>query len=43
MPPTMRLDEWLPRRESLGMLIDPSTRVIEAYIAEGRSRPGASG
>ncbi len=44
VPPALRLDEWLPRREALGMLIDPSHQVVEAYIAEsdlGRVHPGA--
>jgi putative peptide zinc metalloprotease protein len=43
VPPALRLDEWLPRRESLGMLVDPSSQVVEAYIAEpdlGRVHPG---
>ncbi len=44
IPPSLRLDEWLPRREALGMLIDPSHQIVEAYIAEAdlaRVHPGA--
>ena len=46
VPLTLRAGEWLPRREALGMLIDPSAQVVEAYIGEsdlGRVHPGASG
>ena len=31
---TLRLGQWLPRREALGILIDPSDQVVEAYVAE---------
>jgi len=34
VPMTLREGEWLPRREALGVLIDPSSRVVEAYIGE---------
>jgi putative peptide zinc metalloprotease protein len=46
VPLTLREGEWLPRREALGVLIDPSSQVVEAYIGEsdlGRVHPGASG
>jgi putative peptide zinc metalloprotease protein len=45
VPMTLRRGEWLPRREALGVLIDSSTQVVEAYIGEsdlGRVHPGAS-
>jgi putative peptide zinc metalloprotease protein len=46
VPLTLREGEWLPRREVLGVLIDPSSQVVEAYIGESdlaRVHPGASG
>jgi putative peptide zinc metalloprotease protein len=46
VPLTLREGEWLPRREALGVLIDPSSQVVEAYIGEsdlGRVHPGARG
>lgn len=46
VPLTLREDEWLPRREALGVLIDPSSQVVEAYIGESdlsRVHPGARG
>jgi putative peptide zinc metalloprotease protein len=45
VPPALREGEWLPRREALGMLVDPSSQVVEAFIGEAdlaRVRPGAS-
>lgn len=45
VPPALRLGEWLQRREALGMLIDPSKAMVEAYIGEadlGRIHPGAA-
>jgi putative peptide zinc metalloprotease protein len=44
LPPSLRKDEWLGRRESLGMLIDPSSTAVEAYVGEAdlaRIHPGA--
>lgn len=44
VPPTLHDGEWLPRREALGMLIDPSSEVVEAFIGEAdlpRVHPGA--
>jgi putative peptide zinc metalloprotease protein len=44
VPAGLRAGEWLPRREVLGMLIDPSSQIVEAYIGEadlGRVHPGA--
>jgi putative peptide zinc metalloprotease protein len=35
VPPSLRLGEWLQRREALGMLVDPSKLMVEAYIGEG--------
>jgi putative peptide zinc metalloprotease protein len=35
VPPSLRLGEWLQRREALGMLVDPSNVMVEAYIGEG--------
>lgn len=32
--PTLRVGQWLPRREALAMLIDPSDQMVEAYVAE---------
>jgi putative peptide zinc metalloprotease protein len=32
--PPMREGEWLPRREALGMLVDPSSAVVEAFVGE---------
>ncbi|HTH96324.1 MAG TPA: HlyD family efflux transporter periplasmic adaptor subunit [Stellaceae bacterium] len=34
VPPSLRVGEWLPRREALGMLIDPGSQTVEAYIDE---------
>ena len=34
VPPSLRLDQWLERREALGMLIDPSSSLVEAYVGE---------
>ena len=34
VPPALRLGEWLPRREALGLLIDPSKSMVEAYVGE---------
>jgi putative peptide zinc metalloprotease protein len=45
VPPSLRDGEWLARREPLGMLIDPSSQVVEAFIGEAdlaRVHPGAS-
>jgi putative peptide zinc metalloprotease protein len=45
VPLTLRLGESLPRREALGVLLDPATQIVEAYIAEpdlGRVHPGAA-
>ncbi len=42
--PPMREGEWLPRRTALGMLIDPSSAAVEAFIGEAdlpRVHPGA--
>jgi len=42
---TLRLGQWMPRRESLGILIDPTDQAVEGYIAEGdvsRVHPGAA-
>jgi putative peptide zinc metalloprotease protein len=44
VPPTLHDGEWLPRRETLGMLVDPSSQVVEAFIGEAdlaRVHPGA--
>jgi len=44
VPPALRLGEWLQRREALGMLVDPSKLMVEAYIGEadlGRLHAGA--
>ena len=44
VPPSLRKDEWLQRREALGMLVDPSSAVVEAYVGEAdlaRVHPGA--
>jgi len=35
VPPNLRAGEWLPRRETLGMLTDPLHQMVEAYIDEG--------
>jgi putative peptide zinc metalloprotease protein len=32
--PPMREGEWLPRREPLAMLIDPSSTAVEAFVGE---------
>ena len=37
VPLTLRAGEWLPRREALGVLIDPSAQVVEAYIGRDPS------
>jgi putative peptide zinc metalloprotease protein len=34
VPPALRIGEWLPRREPLGMLVDPSSQIVEAYVDE---------
>jgi putative peptide zinc metalloprotease protein len=34
VPVTLREGEWMPRREALGMLIDPSTQRVEAFLNE---------
>ena len=34
VPPMLHEGEWLPRRETLGMLVDPSSQVVEAFIGE---------
>ncbi|HLZ67441.1 MAG TPA: HlyD family efflux transporter periplasmic adaptor subunit [Aliidongia sp.] len=34
VPPSLRAAQWLPRREALGMLVDPSSAVVEAYVGE---------
>jgi putative peptide zinc metalloprotease protein len=42
--PPLREGEWLPRREALGTLIDPSSAVVEAFVGEAdlpRVHPGA--
>ncbi|RDU97990.1 HlyD family efflux transporter periplasmic adaptor subunit [Trinickia dinghuensis] len=42
--PPMREGEWLPRREALAMLIDPSSAAVEAFVGEAdlpRVHPGA--
>jgi putative peptide zinc metalloprotease protein len=42
--PPMREGEWLPRREPLAMLIDPSSAAVEAFVGEAdlpRVHPGA--
>jgi putative peptide zinc metalloprotease protein len=42
--PPMRDGEWLPRREALAMLIDPSSAAVEAFVGEAdlpRVHPGA--
>jgi putative peptide zinc metalloprotease protein len=42
--PPMREGEWLPRREALAMLIDPSSTAVEAFVGEAdltRVHPGA--
>jgi len=42
--PLMREGEWLPRRETLAMLIDPSSAAVEAFVGEAdlpRVHPGA--
>jgi len=44
VPPALRLGEWLQRREALGMLVDPSRLMVEAYVGEadlGRLHAGA--
>jgi len=44
VPPALKEGEWLPRREALGMLLDPASQLVEAYIAEadlGRVHAGA--
>jgi putative peptide zinc metalloprotease protein len=44
VPPTLHEGEWLPKREPLGMLIDPSSSQVEAYVSEAdlpRVHPGA--
>ena len=44
VPVTLHDGEWLPRRETLGTLIDPSSSVVEAFIGEAdlpRVHPGA--
>lgn len=32
--PTLRVGQWLPRREGLAILADPSAHTVEAYVAE---------
>lgn len=42
--PAMRAGEWMPRREALGMLVDPSSAVVDAFVGEAdlpRVHPGA--
>ncbi|MGN6233714.1 MAG: HlyD family efflux transporter periplasmic adaptor subunit [Trinickia sp.] len=42
--PPMRDGEWLPRREALAMLIDPSSAAVDAFVGEAdlpRVHPGA--
>ncbi|MGN6084628.1 HlyD family efflux transporter periplasmic adaptor subunit [Trinickia sp.] len=42
--PPMREGEWLPRREPLAVLIDPSSAAVEAFVGEAdlpRVHPGA--
>ncbi|PTB21007.1 hypothetical protein C9I57_09795 [Trinickia symbiotica] len=42
--PPLREGEWLPRREALGTLIDPSSAVVVAFVGEAdlpRVHPGA--
>ena len=42
---TLRTGQWLPRREALAMLIDPSDQAVEAYVTEAdlsRIHPGAT-
>lgn len=44
VPPTLHEGEWLARREPLGVLIDPSSTRVEAFVSESdlsRLHPGA--
>ena len=39
VPPALQLGEWLPRREALGLLVDPSKAMVEALCRRVRSWP----
>lgn len=44
VPPHLRSGLWMPRREVIASLIDPSTQIVEAYVEEEdlpRVHPGA--
>jgi len=44
VPPHLRPGLWMPRREIIAYLIDPSTQIVEAYVEEAdlpRVHPGA--
>jgi putative peptide zinc metalloprotease protein len=44
VPPHLRAGLWMPRREIIAYLIDPSTQIVEAYVEEAdlpRVHPGA--